>query len=433
MVVQTEKHSGIFFGWWVVIACAIIGLFAGSSRFSFTMFLPTLLEDLGWTRAMLGFGFTAHMWTYAVGAILMGVVVDKYGARVAMFLGGVLVMVALCLTATMTAIWQFYLYYGVILGLGVSATLAVPGVGTARKWFVKNAGLAVAIVMAGGLLGLALMGPVAKVLIPAYGWRTSYLILGPILGILVMILAIIFVRKDPESVGLLPDGDASLDVSQEETDYEQGAARTSEEVWTVKEAFKTRSYWCVLFAYGIAAFAVLGITAHVGAWSNDIGLAAKLTKDESLRIATLGVILFALASVIGTLIGGSLSDRIGRKSVLYIAAVLLGLSFVWAALLKNPNQIIFACPTIAISFGIGVPVFGPILGDLYGRLPVATLFGVVTFSSGVIGGAGATVYGKVFDITKSYTWAFVVCVVLCVIFALLVFLIRPEKKHLSIE
>ncbi|MDY6844336.1 MAG: MFS transporter, partial [Thermodesulfobacteriota bacterium] len=170
-MVQTEKHSGIFFGWWVVIACAIIGLFAGSSRFSFTMFLPTLLEDLGWTRAMLGFGFTLHMWTYAVVAILVGILVDRYGARLVMTGGGLFLLLGLVLTSTMTAIWQFYLYYGIILGIGVSSTLAVPGIGTARKWFTRKAGLAVAVAAGGGGLGLALMAFVAPSLISAYGWR----------------------------------------------------------------------------------------------------------------------------------------------------------------------------------------------------------------------------------------------------------------------
>ena len=427
-----RRREGIFYGWWIILVCSLIGLFAAASRLSFTMFLPTFLEDLGWTRAMLGFGFTAHMWTYGLGSILMGFIVDKYGARVAMTLGGLLIVIALCLTATMRSVWEFYLYYGITLGLGVSATLAVPGVGTARKWFVKKAGLAVAIATAGGSLGLALIGPLAKVLIPSYGWRTSYLIIGPAFGILITFFALIFVRKDPESVGLLPDGDISEQVFSS-TDAEHTNVTSSEETWTVLEAFKTRSYWCILFAYGIAGFAVLGITAHIGAWSNDIGIAAGLTKDASLRIATISVVLFAFATVIGKLIGGPLSDRIGRKPVLFIAAVFLGISFMWAAVLESPNQIIFACPAVAASFGIGIPAFGPILGDLYGRLSVATLFGFLTFFAGMIGGAGATIYGWIFDITESYTWAFLTCFALCFVFALLVFLIKQEKKKVISE
>ena len=87
---KSNKDSKIFYGWWVVLACSFIGLLSSSARLTFTMFLPTIENDLGWTRGALGFGLTLHMWIYAVIAIVVGFVVDRYGARIAMTLGGFL-------------------------------------------------------------------------------------------------------------------------------------------------------------------------------------------------------------------------------------------------------------------------------------------------------------------------------------------------------
>ena len=85
---QVEKNTGIFYGWWVVSACSVIALLSASSRFSFTMFFPYLISDLGWTRATLGFGLTLHMWVYGLGAAATGFFVDRHGPRVLMIVGG---------------------------------------------------------------------------------------------------------------------------------------------------------------------------------------------------------------------------------------------------------------------------------------------------------------------------------------------------------
>lgn len=163
--------GGFYYGWWIVIACSMIGLLSISSRFSFTMFFPTLIDDLGWTRAALGFGLTLHMWVHAISAIVAGYFVDKYGARIIMCLGGLFILVGLSFTSTMTKVWQFYLYYGVILAAGVAFSFAVPILGTVRKWFIKKAGIALALTNVGGGLGGALMAVVIPGMLASFGWR----------------------------------------------------------------------------------------------------------------------------------------------------------------------------------------------------------------------------------------------------------------------
>jgi sugar phosphate permease len=130
-VTEVETRSGIFYGWWVIMACCVIAILSSAGRYSFTMFFPTLLDDLGWTRTMLGFGLTLHMWVYAITAIVAGILVDRYGARLIMVGGGVFILLGLVLTSKMSTVWEFYLYYGVILALGVATTLSVPAQATA--------------------------------------------------------------------------------------------------------------------------------------------------------------------------------------------------------------------------------------------------------------------------------------------------------------
>jgi len=122
----------MFYGWWIVIACSSIGVLSSASRFSFTMFFPTLLDDLHWSRAQLAFVFTVSWWVSSITALVVGVIVDRYGPRLVMAVGGLLTLIGLILTSYMSNIWEFYIYFGVILAVGGGFAHGVPSSSTTR-------------------------------------------------------------------------------------------------------------------------------------------------------------------------------------------------------------------------------------------------------------------------------------------------------------
>lgn len=426
---EVETRSGIFYGWWVIMACCVIAILSSAGRYSFTMFFPTLLDDLGWTRTMLGFGLTLHMWVYAITAIVAGILVDRYGARLIMVGGGVFILLGLVLTSKMSTVWEFYLYYGVILALGVATTLSVPAQATARKWFTKKAGLAMAFAAGGIGLGFGVVAFVAPGLINAYGWRSSWLYLGLIIGIAIVLLAGIIIRKDPESMGLLPDGDPAPPGSMADEEGRQGLSPSTEEVWTVREALRTRSYWCILFGYGLIGINYVGISGHVAVWAVDIAKAANIPLEEGMRLIKLSVFLMATISVIGGFIGGPLSDRIGRKPVFCVSLSLAAAMALYATVVSSLAGVFIVGTLSGFFMGLCVPLWASYLGDIFGRASLATLFGLLTFTMGILGGSGAVIFGWIFDITGSYKWAWILAALTTLTIIVLILFTRQEKKR----
>ncbi len=423
---EIKTRSGIFYGWWVIIACALIAVLASTGRYSFTMFLPVLLDDLGWTRAMLGFGLTLHMWVYSVMALIAGILVDRYGARVIMAFGGICILLGLVLTSTISTPWEFYLFYGVILALGVAMTMSVPAQATARKWFTKRAGLAIAFASGGISIGIGVVALVAPFLIDTYGWRRGWIYLGFSIGIAIMLLAGIIIRKDPESMGLLPDGgSAQSDTIPVE---DQNPSPLIEEVWTLREALATRSYWCILFGYGLIGINYVGIIGHIAAWGADIAKASQIPLEEGMDLIKMSVFLLALVSVIGGFIGGPLSDRIGRKPVFTISLFLAALMSLYAMVVNSLTEFLIVGVLSGLFMGLSVPLWSAYLGDIFGRASLATLFGLLTFTMGVLGGSGSVIFGWIFDITGSYKWAWFLAAVTTFIIIVLILLTREEKK-----
>ncbi|MFO7965528.1 MAG: MFS transporter [Desulfobacterales bacterium] len=421
-----EKHrKKIFYGWWVVAGCSMIALLSASSRFSFTMFLPYLIEDLGWTRATLGFGLTLHMWIYGIGAFASGFIVDRYGPRVLMIVGGFIIMVSLVLTSRMNEPLQFYIFYGVILAIGVSATLVVPNASTARKWFVRKGGLAVALIIVGMTLGISIISLIIPDLIDAFGWRKSWFYIGLIMGAVIMGISWIVVRKDPESMGLYPDG-------------EQGSRRVSESAdvspideteWTVREAVRTRSYWLLLFANSVFIIPVMGFMGHVAAWGFDIAKAANVPEVSATGMVKLSIFLLGIASITGALIGGPLSDKYGRKPVLVTGFILQIFLIVYAVNVDRMSGIVIFSLSAGIVGGILTPLWAPYVGDIFGRVSLASLFGMIVFAVGIIGGTGPFLFGWIFDLTGSYFWAFIFSGCCYLVAMILIIFIRKEEKE----
>jgi len=427
MMDRDHASPGIFYGWWVVITCSMIGALSSAGRFSFSIFFPTLLDDLGWTRAMLGFGLTLHMWVYATTVIVIGILVDKYGARLIMVMGGLLILLGLVLTSAMRFLWQFYIYYGIILALGVAATLSVPVQATARKWFIKRAGLATALAASGMNLGFGLVVLVSPTLIGLFGWRRSWLYIGCVAGAAIVLLAGVVVRKDPESMGLYPDGAAAPPAAPENKPG-PGSVDHGEPAWTVPEALKTRSYWLLLFGYGLIGVNYIGVSGHVTAWGLEVASAAKIPPHEAMNVIKLSVFLLATLAAVGGLIGGPLSDRIGRKPVFVASNLLLFGTFIYATRVHTLPGLLVVCLASGILLGLCIPLWAVYLGDIFGRASLASLFGLLTFSMGIIGGSGPVIFGWIFDVTGSYDMAWLFAASTTLITCVLVLLTRKETK-----
>ena len=163
----------LFYGW-VVLACvSLVLLLTYGMQYSFGVFLTIMLPDLGWSRASLAGAFSLYSLVYIGLSVASGHLTDRVGPRWVIAFGGCCLGSGMILVSRIHTPWQFYLCYGVLAGVGMSAAY-VPCTATAVKWFQHRRGLAVGIAGGGASLGIAGVPPLSEALIARLGWRQTY-------------------------------------------------------------------------------------------------------------------------------------------------------------------------------------------------------------------------------------------------------------------
>jgi MFS transporter, OFA family, oxalate/formate antiporter len=200
-----RRSLQIFYGW-VVLACvSVVLLLTYGVQYSFGVFFTTMLQDLGWSRASLAGAFSLYSLVYIGLSIYSGRLTDRIGPRWVIAMGGLCLGSGMILVSLIQNPWQLYLFYGCLAGIGMSVAY-VPCNATVVKWFRRRRGLAVGIAGSGASLGIAGFPPVSEALIARFGWRQTYLLFGIAVLIALNMLAF-FIVRDPEVLGLQPDGD----------------------------------------------------------------------------------------------------------------------------------------------------------------------------------------------------------------------------------
>lgn len=421
---MVEKGRQQFFYGYVVVIGAWLAMFVGGgAQFSFSIFLPALLEDFGWTRGMLSLGLTLNLFFMPVFGLLAGYLVDRIGPRRTVIIGAIIGGIGIALLSTVTQIWQFILIYGVLVPMGIGLSYIIPPVSTVRRWFMRKAGRMVAITWTGSGLGIVFLVLAAHNMIESWGWRTSYIAFGVIL-LVGAVIGGLLLRKDPESMGTYPDG---VKPSEEELKTRTDFTARGEK-WSAREVIRTRSWWLLVGAQLGYQVAMLGFLAHLITWG---------AIDFGIPLGTMVLIysyVFVLSAVLGRLFGGFISDwymarfHISRKPVLYLCTLGVGLAVFLCLGVDSTMEIILVSVLLGFCYGNGLAVFPTYLGDLFGVRNIAVLFGVGALFVGGFGAVGPVLYGFSYDATGSYNFAFLVTGVLCIASALCLFLLKRPRK-----
>jgi MFS family permease len=408
------RKQPVFYGWWIVVALVIVGMVAPLGRANMSAFLPFLILEPGWERDTVGLAQSMAMWLYALFVLLSGPLLDRIGSRKTFLIGGAVTILGWVLLSTAQSAWQLYLYYGVLLALAVAMTHYVPLLATTRKWFRKRAGVAVGITASAWAIGHAIFLPVMTGLADSQGWRYTSLVLGICFGAVIIICALFVIRDTPESMGLRPDGEGAPPPD----DYTVPA----EVSWDMKSALKTRQFILLFTAYSIYNIGLNGFVFSVVAWGTDLG------SPE----ATAGIFAtaFAVPMVVGTIAGGWLGDKYGKSRIMPIGLMLGTAAMLYGWLGVNSQQGLIA---LAIGVGIGtglqVSLYVPLLGDLFGRARVGSLWGILCFGYGLIGGCGPLLWAMLRESTGYYNTAALMSAVCYAIGVVALLFVRPMRTE----
>ena len=295
--------SGRLYHGWIIVGGAFVVLFlAYGTQYAFGVFFAALLAEFPWSRASLSGAFSLYAFVYSAFGLVAGRMTDRWGPRAVIAGGGLLLGAGLAGMSLVDTLWQPYVLYGGVAALGMS-TAYVPCNATVVRWFVRRRGLAVGLASAGGSLGTFVLPPVAHWLVSALGWRRAYLVFGAAIFLALGGVALLM-RRDPESLGLHPDGAPAP------------APTGSLGGWTMRDAVRVRAFWVLFAIFGLTWIPVFIPLVHLVPLARDLGI-------DALRAATL-VSALGIAAVAGRLAMGWLSDRIGRRAILGVGACRAG-------------------------------------------------------------------------------------------------------------
>ena len=409
------KQSRVFYGW-VVVACTftILGVAYGI-QFSFGVFMPEIVKDTGWGRDTLSLPYALYIFLYSALGAVSGRLTDRWGPRLVITTGGCLLGIGIILTSQATALWHMYVFLGIIAASGMSAAY-VPCNATVVRWFIEKRGLALGLTSSGASFGTFLFPPLAAALIAAYGWRSAYLILG-LIGLIVIGLCAAFTVRDPEQMGLHPDGQIPAPPSSFSSTSQMVASNNE---WTLAEAKRTAPFWLLNLIFTLTWLVVFMPMVHIVPFAVDLGI------PQFRAAMTISVI--GLAGSVGRLFIGTISDRFGRVATLGLCFVLQALGFLGFTISSGLATLYPAAAIFGLSYGGVTALFPAIIGDFFGRLSVGAIAGFIFAVSGAPAAFGPLIAGYLYTITGSYSLAFIFSAALnFVAFALLFLLQKPRR------
>lgn len=380
----------VFYGYVIVAALFFVAMIMWGTYGSFGIFLKPVVADLGWTRAVTSGAYSLLFFMFGCLGILAGRLTDRLGPKAVLVTGGLFLGGGYMLLGRVTAVWQFYLFYGLFVALGMSgADTAV--LTTVARWFVRRRGTATGITKAGAGLGMFVVPFFASWIISKYDWRAAFTVVGAV-SLVIGVSAAMFLKRDPTRMGQFPDG-ATGPVEEK--------VRVNGHQYSFSEAARTRQFWTVSAVWLLALFSVQVVLAHSAAHVTDVGLSA--------AVAAAVVSTYGGASVLGRLGFGFISDRLGNKRSFIIVVGLLTAAMAWLIFARSPWMFYLFSLVYGIAHGGLFVVLTPLLAELFGLGAIGGILGVVLFFGTVGGAAGTFLGGRIFDVYGSYHPVFFIC------------------------
>jgi len=413
-VTSCRTEPGSYYRYIIVGIAFIIMMIAWGINYSFGIFFTPLLDEFGWTRAMTSGAFSLGIFLEGFSGMFMGRICDRLGPRLVVSICGILLGMGYMLMSQVSFVWHFYLFYGVVVGIGLGGTY-VPIISTVSKWFNRRRGLMTGIVSSGMGAGTLLMTPLAGWLISIKGWRFSYITIG--LAAFIIILGSARFLRMPKNV--YADKHFIPAVQPEPIQPKPIQQAQKKPLQDVTAVLKTISFWllCIIFmCWGMVTFAIL---VHIIPFAREAGF----SRIEGINILTIfgGSVFFA------KIITGIYVDRLGSRPVF---AMGLGMMTIGLIMLLAINELwvlyLFAV-IFAFGYGSGSVIMPNIVADMFGLSFHGILLGIVNFSACIGCAIGPVAAGWLFDITNNYYAAFMTTTLLGAVTFMMVLSIGSRK------
>ena len=398
----TAQERAAPYAWVVVAVLAVTLTIASGARFLFGVVLKPVSEEFGWNRAQLTGAVMLAMIVLSICQPLVGILVDRIGAKKILIGGIALLGVSLIPLSFATSLWQIYVLYGVLTSFGLAAASPVLATSIVGHWFTRNRGLAMSVATSGSAFGQLLIVPVATWIMLVSSWQTTYRVLAVALLAVAIPLSAIFLRDAPR------------------TAVGAGGASRPEDGLTLREAIAHPAFWILAFGFVVCGWTMAFPNIHFLAYADDMGM--------SVLHAANTISATAIFSIVGSVLLGLAADRFRRTSVLALTYALRGLAFLLLLLLPAGNLLYVYGLILGISWTATTPLTAAIAADRYGPKHLGFIFGSLFTFMNLGFGFGSLVGGMIFEATGGYQVALIVNVALGVAAAIAAALV-PRFGH----
>jgi MFS family permease len=414
-----ERGRGIYWGWYVVVGAFLVLSVNYGARYCFGVFVNPLAAQFGWSRSVISLGASLNMFVYSLCSIFTGRIADRVAPRWIITVGAFIASLGFVLTSSIRTPLEFYVVYGLLIGISSSGMGVVVANTSVGKWFVRKRGLAIGFATMGISFGTIVLAPTAAYIVKNMSWQAGFLFMGIVIFLIGVTLSQLLMRRSsPESYGLLPDGE----VAQEnilEVEKETHVTKMS-----YRDMLRDGRFWVIGVSFGLALMTVMSAFVHQVAYAQDNGI------ERVAAASSLGAV--GVAGLLGQFFFGWLSDRL--KDVRYSAVLgMVVMAVGMLVLLQAKTVTVLYIYALVYGFGYGsvAPMLPILAADRFGRHVLGSVYGMLTFFNGIGGSIGPIIGGAIYDHFGSYVYVWQANIAILIVVALLLLTLKPRCPSMS--
>jgi len=369
----------LFYGWVIVGIGIVVSCVGMGSMMSLGVFLQPITQAEGWSRTGIATAALLNFLAMGFGSFLWGTLSDRFGTRIVVLIGGVLLGAGLVGASVANSLLTFQIVFGVTVGLSVGS-FYVPLTAMTMRWFTRHRSLAVALVSAGLALGTTLIAPLANWIIITHDWRRALLTLG-IIAWAVILPAGALLREPPITSG--------------GTSATPGAKPDM----TVGQALRTPQFAAIAGAFFMCCAAHSGPIFHMVSYAIDCGV---LAMTAATVFGTAGA-----AALGGRVLCGLIADRVGAKPTLLVGLAIQAFAISLYLVVRDAWSFYALAALFGLSYGGVMPLYAVLVREYFGGRIMGTMFGAVAMISTLGMAIGPWGGGWLYDAFGSYFWLYV--------------------------
>lgn len=386
-------------------ACFALNMFGRGMGDTYAVFLLPLERQFGWTRSELTSVYSIYLLVSGFTAPLVGLLFDRLGPRWVYGVGMSCLGAAFFLAGGLSSLWQFYVFIGVLVGLGVSLNGMVPGSALLSRWYRERLSTAIGIAFSAIGVGTIVFVPLAQYLVGEHDWRLAYRILGGAMLVLVPVILLLPWKR-------FAAGDPAL--------HHEARHKRAGEGWTLMAAMRSPVFWGLAAVFFCTASAMFSVMVQLVAFFIDAGF-SPITAASAYG-------LLGLLSAVSVMSSGFLSDRFGYRQTVTVSFAGTAVGMLLLFFLNSFAELVVFVAIFGLCMGTRGPIVSSISARFFAGPHVATIYGTL-YGSNALGAAfGAFMGGLLHDLTGGYAVGILVSLVFIAL-AVSPFWALPALRH----